>query len=167
MSVPTFTQMMHSSLPPVEWVPGSPIPKPAAVLLVGVKNYGEILPPELSVKDVETIWWTVASVHRFKYLWDGLAPCLDRVRDERGLGSFPIATAAGESRYPGPVICLLQHLLSDWDLSVTSLGPENVASIRIMAGIWHCLTFEALRLCPENLLPLHLLELRLEKDLGL
>ncbi|WP_238217227.1 hypothetical protein [Pseudomonas sp. PAGU 2196] len=167
MSVPTFSQMMQSSQPPVVWITGTPIPKPATVLLAGVENYGEILPSGLSVEDVETIWWTAASFHRFEYLWDELASCLDRACYDPGLGSFPIAFEGGESRYPAPVICLLQHLLSDWDISVNSSGWENLTSIYIMAGIWHCLTFEALRLCPESLLPPHLLELRLAKDLGL
>lgn len=110
------------------------------------------------------------------------------VQDDWGCFAYvPIAGPAGQCRYPWPVIELVHELLPcgvsiRLDADYKEREMEEGAEETIEAGevdswvfeifvvqetIWHKLIWRAFEICPVELLPPELLEMRLTSDLGL
>ncbi|MCI1037729.1 hypothetical protein [Pseudomonas putida] len=154
-----------TSQPLVDWRPGCPIP------FADCEDERDPPPDELTHDDVQLIWWSVASSFTHDELKEKLLSTLESTTDWGGFVYSPIAEVSGRGRYPWPVITLLQEMMRPGVISsVDQEGDETsgvYGMVIIQIQIWHELTWRALDICPVEVLPEHLLEHRLERDLGM
>ncbi|MNN00796.1 hypothetical protein D3C81_1133980 [compost metagenome] len=170
-----------SFTPMVDWRPGNPIP------FANFDNDVDEPPGDLTADDVQLIWWSVAASFSREALREQLRPVVE-AHDDWGCFAFiPIAGPAGQCRYPWPVIELVHAILPRGvsirlDADYKECGMEEGVEGTIEGGevgswvfeilvvqedIWQELTWRVFEICPAELLPPELLEMRLIRDLGL
>lgn len=148
----------------VTWTPEQPIP------FADYEDERDEPPEGLDADDVQRIWWYVsASLSR-----DELREQLLTTARSGDWGCFvynPIAELSGRCRYPWPVIELIQEILPPGVIipvnEIEDVGSLVYGMMIIQVDIWHQLIWKAFDICPIGCLPQDLLELRLERDLGL
>lgn len=157
--------MPQTLQPMVDWRPGYPLPHTDFLCDQGTS------PEDLSVDDVRLIWWGVASSFDNEQLQEKLQPVVDAHNDWGCFTFEPIAQLSRQSPYPWPVLQMLREFLPSGAMVAVDgdefREAETFNMLLIQIDIWHELTWKAFELCPVSALPPELLEMRLERDLGL